>query len=132
MHAYIHTYIYIYIHTYIKYDPVLNLQYTHHTRAVAFADDLILMIRADNIREAENIANVEMDKIANLAKNNKTRFNEEKSKVMLMTRQKRKEQKEVAVYMNNKAIPQVQTVKYLGIVFDYKLLFREHIRKLRS
>ena len=29
---------------YIQYDPVLNLQYTHHTKAVAFADDLILMI----------------------------------------------------------------------------------------
>jgi hypothetical protein len=36
------------------------------------------MIRADNKREAENIANVEMDKIAILAGNNKTRFNEEK------------------------------------------------------
>jgi hypothetical protein len=85
------------------------------------------MIRADNIREAENIANVEMDKIANWAEYNKTRLNEEKSKVRLMTRRKGKEQKELAVYMNNKAIQQVQTVKYLGIIFDYKLLFREHI-----
>jgi len=46
---------------------------------------------------------------------------------MLMTRRKRKEQKEVAVYMNNKAIPQVHKLKYLGIIFDYKLSFREHI-----
>jgi len=75
---------------------------------VAFADDLILMIRADSIREAENIANVEMDKIATWAENNKTRFNEEKSKVMLMTRRKPKEQKELAVYLKNKAITQVQ------------------------
>ena len=88
---------------------------------MAFADDLILMIRADSIREAENIANVEMDKIATWAENNKTRFNKKKSKVMLMTRRKRKEQKEVALYMSNKAIPQVQKLKYLGIVFDYKL-----------
>jgi hypothetical protein len=44
-----------------------------------------------------------------------------------MTRRKRKEQKEVAVYMNNKAIPQVQIVKCLGIIFDYKLFFRQHI-----
>ena len=80
---------------------------------MAFADDLILMIRADSIREAENIANVEMDKIATWAENSKTRFNEEKSKVMLKTRRKRKEQKEVAVYMNNKAITQVQKIKYL-------------------
>ena len=85
------------------------------------------MTRADSIREAENIANVEMDKIATWAESNKTRFNKEKSKVMLMTRRERKEQKEVAVYMINKAIPQVQKLKYLGIIFDYKLSFREHI-----
>jgi len=64
---------------------------------VAFADELILMIRSYITGEAENIANVEMDKIANWAVNNKTRFNEEKSQVMLMTRRKCKEQKEVAV-----------------------------------
>jgi len=68
-----------------------------------------------------------MDKIATWAENNKTKFNEEKSKVMLMTRRKRKEQKEVAVYMNKKAITQVHTIKYLGIIFDYKLSFRDHI-----
>jgi len=95
---------------------------------VAFADDLILMIRADSISEAENIANVEMGKITMWAEN-KTKFNEEKSQVMLMTR-KRKEQKEILVYINNKAIPDVQKLKYLGIIFDNKLLFRHH--KLRS
>jgi hypothetical protein len=48
----------------IQYDPVLNLKYTH-TRPGAFADDLLLMTRVDNIRGAENIASVEMDKISN-------------------------------------------------------------------
>jgi hypothetical protein len=32
----------------IQYDKVLNLKFTDHTRVVAFADDLILMIRRDN------------------------------------------------------------------------------------
>ena len=109
----------------IQYNPALNLSYTHHTRALAFADDLILMIRADGIREAENIANIEMDKTATWAKNKKIRFNENTSKIMLMTR-KRKENNEVAVSMNI-AIPQVQTMKYLGIIFDSKLTFREHV-----
>jgi hypothetical protein len=40
---------------------------------------------------------------------------------MLLTRRKRKEQKKVAVYLNIKAITQVQKLKYLGIIFDYKL-----------
>jgi hypothetical protein len=30
-------------------------------------------------------------------------------------------------YINNKPIPQVQKLKYLGIILDNKLLFREHI-----
>jgi hypothetical protein len=85
---------------------------------VAFADDLILMIRADSVSEAENIANVEMGKITMWAENKKIKFNEEKWQVMLMTRRKRKEQKEILVYINNEAIPQVQKLKYLGIIFD--------------
>jgi hypothetical protein len=67
---------------------------------VVFADDLILMIRADSIIEAENIANVEMGKITMWAEKNKTKFNEEKSQVMLMTRRKRKEQTEILVHIN--------------------------------
>jgi hypothetical protein len=46
---------------------------------------------------------------------------------MLLTRRKRKEQKEIAVYLNYKAVPQVNKLKYLGIIFDYKLTFKEHI-----
>jgi len=51
------------------------------------------MIKADSIREAENIANVELNKISVWAKDNKIRFNEQNSKVMLLTRRKGKEQK---------------------------------------
>jgi hypothetical protein len=68
-----------------------------------------------------------MDKIVSWARDTKIKFNEEKSKVMVLTRRKRKEHKNVAVYLNNKAIPQVQKLKYLGIIFDYKLTFRDRI-----
>ena len=46
---------------------------------------------------------------------------------MLLTRRKRREQTKGAVYLYNKAIPQVQKLKYLGIIYDYKLTFRDHI-----
>jgi hypothetical protein len=77
--------------------------------------------------ELENNANIEIDKIASWASDNKIKVNEEKAKVMVLARRKRKEQKNVTVYLNNKAIPQVQKLKYLGIIFDYKLTFRDHI-----
>ena len=46
---------------------------------------------------------------------------------MILTRRKRKEQTKVAVYLNNRAILQVQKLKYLGIIFYCKLTFRDHI-----
>jgi len=67
------------------------LRYTNHTKTVAFANDLVIKIKSDSIREAENFANVELSKISAWAKDKKIRFNEQKSKVMLMTRRKRKE-----------------------------------------
>jgi len=44
-----------------------------------------------------------------------------------MTRRKRKERKELEMYLNNKPLLQVHSLKYLGIIFDNKLTFREHI-----
>jgi len=72
----------------IQYNSLLNLRYTNHTKTVAFADDLVVMLKAELIRESEKIASMELSKISAWAKENKSRFNKKKSKVMLMTRQK--------------------------------------------
>ena len=151
IHTYIHTQTYIHacIHTHIhtitkgcpqgscsgpgywnilvQYNSLLTLRYTEHTKVIAFADDVVIMIKADSIREAENITNVELSKISKWAVNNKIRFNKHKSKVMLLTRRKRKERQEIYIHLNNKTLTQVQCMKYLGIMFDYKLTFKEHI-----
>jgi len=79
----------------IQYNPILNLRYTKHTKIIAFADDLVLMVEAESIGEAEKFANIKLKKIAEWATDNKIKFNEEKSKVMLLTRRKRKEQKSI-------------------------------------
>jgi hypothetical protein len=47
------------------------------------------------VREAENIANIELRKISSWAKDNKIRFNKQKSKAMLLTRRKHRERKEL-------------------------------------
>ena len=38
-----------------------------------------------------------------------------------------KEKKEIWVYMKNKTLEQVQKIKYLGIIIDNKLNFRDQI-----
>ena len=103
------------------------MEFRKQTKAIAFADDLLISVKAEGIREAVNITNIEMSKISNWAHNNKINFNEQKSKVMVISRRKRKENKDISVYMNKKPLEQVQKIKYLGIIIDSKLKFREHI-----
>ena len=79
----------------IRYNSIFNIQFTHHTKVIAFADDLVIMTTVESIPEAENIMNVELSKISDWARENKHQFNEQKSQVMLMTRRKRKENKEL-------------------------------------
>jgi hypothetical protein len=96
------------------------------TKVVAFADDLILAIRAYSTKALENYSNGELNKITAWAKDNKIKFNEETSKVMLISRRKRMESRALNVYLNKKKLEQVTTLKYLGIIMDHKFRFKEH------
>jgi hypothetical protein len=64
------------------------------TKVVAFADDLILVTRGESVRAVENYVNAELSKITLWSKN-KTKFNEKKSKVMLVSRRKRRENRNI-------------------------------------
>jgi hypothetical protein len=80
------------------------IQFPPEHKVVAFADDLMLAVRHENIRAAENISNIEMSKITAWSRNNKINFNEGKSRVMIISRRKRKENKEINIYLNNKPL----------------------------
>jgi len=98
------------------------------TKVVAYAYDLILATRGDSVRAVENYTNVELSKINGWAKTNKIKFNDTKSKVMLVSRRKRKKKnKNITVYLSNKPLEQVTQMKYLGIILDHKFRFNEHI-----
>jgi len=75
----------------LLYNSLLKMEFTSHSKAIAFADNLIILTKGESIVEAENYMNVELTKISDWALNNKLKFNEHKSKVMLMSRRKRKE-----------------------------------------
>jgi len=58
----------------IQYNSLLNLTFTRWTKAVAFADDLILVIGGKTVSKAETITNLEMGKITAWAKSNEINF----------------------------------------------------------
>jgi hypothetical protein len=95
---------------------------------VAYADDLLIATRGKSTREVENFANVELSKIDRWSRRNKIRFNDKKSKAMLVTRRKRREDKNITLYLHFRTIENVTQMKYLGIILDQKFKFYEHIK----
>ena len=51
---------------------------------------------------------------------------------MLMSRRRRKERNEIEIYVNNKTLKQVNSVKYLGIIIDNTMTFRDRINYIEE
>ena len=98
------------------------------TKVVAYADDLLIATTGDSVRAVANYANVELSKIDGWSRRNKIKFNDKKSKVMLVTKRKRREDKNITLYLHFKPIEQFTQMKYLGIILDQKFRFQEHIK----
>ena len=74
----------------ILYNSLLTSELNSISRAIVFADDLIILTRGETVTEAEIFMNLELTKVQKWAQNNTLVFNENKSKVTLLTRRKRK------------------------------------------
>jgi hypothetical protein len=109
----------------IMYNALLNLDFSSHTKVIAFADDLAIMTKVNTLSEAEVFANSDLAKIETWAKENKMQFNEINSKAMLITRKGKNEN--IDIYLNNRRLEVVKEMKYLGIYFDSRLTFDKHI-----
>ena len=111
----------------IFYNSLLNMEFTHRTRIIAFADDLMVLTRGKSALDAENYANQDLKKIENWAREHKMYFNDKKSKVLLVTKKTLRDNRTLNIYLNNKCLEQVFDLKYLGIYFDSKFSFDRHI-----
>jgi len=68
----------------VIYNALLNLDFSRHTKVIAFADDLVIMTQGKTPSEAEVYSNSDMSRIGKWTKENKMQFNEFKSKAMLI------------------------------------------------
>ena len=105
----------------IMYNALLNLNISSHTKVIAFADDLAVLTKGKTPSEAEAFANSDLAKIETWAKDNKMQFNENKSKVMLITRKRNIDS--IKIYINNRRLEIAKEMTYLGIYFDNRLTF---------
>ena len=114
----------------IFYNSLLNLEYSKNTKIIAYADDLMILVKGSSQVEVENYANIETQKVATWARNNKTSFNDQKSKVLVITKKKPKNKRDIRIFLNNKKLQQTDTLKYLGITIDRRFNFNQHIENI--
>jgi len=57
-------------------------------KVVSYVDDLLIAVRGDSIRAVKNYGNAEMSKTDEWSRKNKIKYNDNNSKVMLVTRRK--------------------------------------------
>ena len=96
-----------------------------------YADDTFLCAQNSDLNLLEKEVNQEMAKVYQWLCSNKLTLNLKKSKFMIVTR-KRERQDAFSVKINNKKLVQCDTYKYLGVFFDRKLNWNAHIEYLCS
>jgi len=107
------------------------MDFTHYTRVIAFADDLLVLTRGKYALDAENYINQDLKKTETWARENKMHFNENKSNTLLATMKTSGDNRTPNTYLNNKRLEQSE-LKYLGIYFNSRLSFDRYVDYIRG
>lgn len=94
-----------------------------HSQINMFADDTMIYIISKDLKQAQTKLNIDLKNIERWLSKMKLKINTEKTKyVIINNRQKEK----IKISMQDMEIEQVKTTKYLGIIIDEKLDFKEN------
>jgi hypothetical protein len=92
-----------------------------------FADDTLIYIIGKNVCEMSDILNAELRNISSWLCTNKLKLNASKTKAMWMNNKSVVDLSRINLIIDNNRIEVVSNIKYLGIVLDNKLDFKEHV-----
>ena len=91
-----------------------------------FADDTNIFYQDSNLEDLETVVNKELKKLSLWLNANRLALNISKTNFVIFAA-KNKPLKSVTILINKKAIQQSEYVKYLGILIDSQLTFKNHI-----
>ena len=112
--------------------PLLFLIYIYdmkniscNTTSIVYADDTNLIVTGNNIEDAAIKANDVLNKYLNYFNMNKLSLNKDKTKYMIFSHRKcSKNTPELTI--NNSILERVHSIKFLGVVLNDKLDWRDH------
>lgn len=111
------------------YDDIFDLT-DSNARISGYADDTLVMVYADDAFQLQDIANDKLRQISEWGAANKLKFNIEKTKCALFTRRLKYDKPKIE--FEGKVIELSNSFKYLGLIIDNKLSWREHINSMKA
>ena len=119
--------------------PLLFLLYVNDIANVStsltpilFADDTNIFLEGNHINDMIIKINREMLRIMDWINANKLSLNIDKTKYIIFHTKGRKFSLDHNVYLNNKVIERVSTIKFLGVIVDSTLSWSEHAKLVKN
>lgn len=109
----------------IMYDGVLRLPLPRKVKIVGFADDIAVVTVAKQINEVESATNVAISQIKSWLGSAGLELADHKTEAVLITSRKSVEYMNVQV--GTQIIRSKEAVKYLGVMIDNRLQFKQHV-----
>lgn len=94
-----------------------------HSQINMFADDTMIYIIGKDLKQMEQKMNEDLQNLEKWLSKMKLKINTEKTKYMIINR---KAHDQLKLKMNNMEIENVKNIKYLGLIIDEKLDFKEN------
>lgn len=109
----------------------ISLYIPQHTSFSLFADDLTISVSSNNANDCANKINETIYSLNAWCNKTGFKFSTTKTKGMHFTR-KTKQVVIPPILINNSSISFVDSHRYLGLIFDRKLTWKNHLFKLKS
>ena len=101
------------------------------TTSILFADDTNLFKSGSNFSDMQDELNTELSKISTWLKTNKLSLNIGKTRFMLFTNKKRMDH-DLNIMTDGTKIEEVNKTKFLGVIIDNKLSWKDHVAHVAS
>jgi hypothetical protein len=98
---------------------------------VQFADDTNVLVSSTDLETVSSQCNLVSNELSNWCSNNRLNLNAEKSQIVYF-KNKNKTSGAISIQVNQKSVPQVDCVKFLGLHLDASLTWEAHISNLTN
>ena len=97
---------------------------------ILFADDTNIFCSGNNLKKLSELISQELNKLRDWFSVNKLSLNVSKTNFMVFSNTRKVENVEITI--NNTAITRVNSTKFLGVIIDEKLNWKEQIKSVRA